>query len=498
MVFLLGIFNTGISPVSAEKSGEDWVKHWCDRAYCHIIDVRDEMDMPTLKNINPFFSKDKNTIFYLDYRGDSPIINTLDDADYESFAVIGGNLAKDKNNLYLSGYKVTDLDKDSAQWIGSNADLSRLYLKDKNGIYLMEAEAWFKFLTHLITNDVENFQFFNSEFSDFLGEYGWYSRDTKNVYYRDKKIKNADPETFQFLPNEYFFAKDKNLVFHDEHIIEGADPETFEIVPYATYMERNRYGKDKNNVFYINWEYTAMLKNADPKTFEHVIYDGDSNSQYGKDKNHVFYHEKQVKDADVKSFAIKELALDNGYRYAPQDKNNVFDEDQIMIFSDSFRSDHSYPAITFLKEKGIVKGYKDGSFGYWNPINRAEFVKMALLTKYSTQEISRAKTQKFPDIEEGKWYAPYVNFAKEKGIVKGLKDGKFHPEKSITLAEASKVLVNLLLEKTEDSKTEEWWTPFVEKLEPYIQIQLSHDKPSDQLIRGDMAKILYGLKEFIR
>lgn len=60
------------------------------------------------------------------------------------------------------------------------------------------------------------------------------------------------------------------------------------------------YSKDKNYVYYFHLTHYGggryLVKNADPKTFEHVY------GPWAKDKNHVFYERDIVKMADPSTF----------------------------------------------------------------------------------------------------------------------------------------------------------------------------------------------------
>jgi hypothetical protein len=165
-------------------------------------------------------------------------------------------------------------------------------------------------------------------------------------------------------------------------------------------------------------------------------------------------------------------------------------------FADTATVHKNFAAINFVQEKGIVKGYEiDGNqfFKPENPINRAEFMKIVLLAKYSQDEIDAAKDQGFADIPDGEWYRGYANFGKEKGFIGGYKqeDGSFTfgGNKNINFAEAAKIIVNILIESTEPA-TDVWYTPFIEKLQKKnVETYL----PNVDLTRGEMAEVIYGV-----
>lgn len=107
------------------------------------------------------------------------------------------------------------------------------------------------------------------------------------------------------------------------------------------------------------------------------------------------------------------------------------------IFSDVPAAHKSAPAITFLKEKGVVNGYKDGSFKPDRTITRAEFVKILI----TLRDPSDNRTCKVPkDVARRDWFYQPVCLAMQEKIVQGGKDGLFRPSDNVTLADASVML----------------------------------------------------------
>ncbi len=98
-------------------------------------------------------------------------------------------------------------------------------------------------------------------------------------------------------------------------------------------------------------------------------------------------------------------------------------------------------AISTLSNAGIINGYEDGSFRPNNPITRAEFSKIAVsFFSYVDEEYQGL----FPDVPADKWYALYVEAAKELGLINGYEDGTFRPEQNITRAEACTIVNNTI------------------------------------------------------
>ena len=51
---------------------------------------------------------------------------------------------------------------------------------------------------------------------------------------------------------------------------------------------------------------------------------------------------------------------------------------------------------------------------------------------------------KFPDVEENKWYAEFVNRASDEGIMIGDDKGDFRPKDPLTRAEAAVIVCRIL------------------------------------------------------
>jgi len=110
-------------------------------------------------------------------------------------------------------------------------------------------------------------------------------------------------------------------------------------------------------------------------------------------------------------------------------------------FSDVPRAHANYTAITFLNDAKVISGYPDGTFKPDNPINRAEVLKVILMS--SGIEANEAFQAAFPDVTADNWFAPYVMKAKVMGFVQGNStDGTFAPSRQVNLAEFIKMLLS--------------------------------------------------------
>ncbi len=118
----------------------------------------------------------------------------------------------------------------------------------------------------------------------------------------------------------------------------------------------------------------------------------------------------------------------------------------LMITPADFYNDvrtNSFEAagINLLTRENIVKGYGSRTFGPTRVINRAEFLKVAVLA--SGMSVSSVGQNCFPDVRATHWFSPFVCDAKEHGVVKGVENGFFHPEYTVTYGEALKMLTLL-------------------------------------------------------
>lgn len=96
-------------------------------------------------------------------------------------------------------------------------------------------------------------------------------------------------------------------------------------------------------------------------------------------------------------------------------------------------------------EYGIVEGYEDGTFKPDAPVNRAEALKILLETTQLEQLDEPFNYKEFTDVPSDSWFAQYVKQVVEYDIVEGYEDGTFRPEQYITRAEASKILLLMMV-----------------------------------------------------
>lgn len=111
-----------------------------------------------------------------------------------------------------------------------------------------------------------------------------HSVDKDHVYYGDKIVQGADPETFVALNvslnNSQYYAKDENYVYVEDRVVVGANPKAFRLV--ASLIIRGRthiYGLDDKNLF-VNG---VIVQGIDIKSLT-IFETGTS-----RDKNRMYY-----------------------------------------------------------------------------------------------------------------------------------------------------------------------------------------------------------------
>lgn len=112
-------------------------------------------------------------------------------------------------------------------------------------------------------------------------------------------------------------------------------------------------------------------------------------------------------------------------------------------------------AIRDLTIAGSIEGYPDGLFKPDNPINRAEFFKMALFEFLSSNKITITQYKNFIDLSDKDWHYQYIQLASQMGIAEGDEVGRFHPDQTISRIEALKTLFAIFDVKLDQAQAPE-------------------------------------------
>ena len=106
--------------------------------------------------------------------------------------------------------------------------------------------------------------------------------------------------------------------------------------------------------------------------------------------------------------------------------------------------DNGLEKVNFLKEKGIIDGYPDGSLGLEKNLKRSEITKILV---YSLGDKNKAielqgKEMPFSDVGKDYWANGVISYAKNNmNLISGYPDGTFKGENNITNAELLEILV---------------------------------------------------------
>lgn len=151
-------------------------------------------------------------------------------------------------------------------------------------------------------------------------------------------------------------------------------------------------------------------------------------------------------------------------------------------------ADHdNVKAVTVLRDAGLFGGYPDGTFRPDQTINRAELLKIFIMSIGNDTYTPITTENCFVDVRGTDWFSPYVCRAAAEGWVEGYADGMFRPEQQVTLVEALKMLATVRQYESVDAFPAEGY-PRNQWFTPYIDIALAKDAVSLQTITGTPAE----------
>jgi len=174
---------------------------------------------------------------------------------------------------------------------------------------------------------------------------------------------------------------------------------------------------------------------------------------------------------------------------------------QMSIFADLNRENKNYVAIRFLKNEGIVRGYSDGEFKPNQNVSRVEALKM--IYEGLNIPVNMNVNLVFKDTDSKSWYARYVAAASREGIVQGYPGDMFKPENPVTRAEFIKMLeltagydlVNLTISNKpyDDVAANSWYAKYIyfAKEKGLLDDNVKNINPNQDLTRAEVADILY-------
>lgn len=175
------------------RCATDGVKVFKDGKVIEAINAEDLVSFNTCE-----YAKDKKYVYHA--------MEVIEEADVESFNVYGEKkycYAYDKSHVYYKGEIVSDATPIALKRIPKDDVLSPYYTDGKNIFYDGKK----------INIDINNYEYLGKSTI----------KDAFSVYYRDKKIERADPQTFELVPTitietVNMCARDKNNRYFDGEV----------------------------------------------------------------------------------------------------------------------------------------------------------------------------------------------------------------------------------------------------------------------------------------
>ena len=183
-----------------------------------------------------------------------------------------------------------------------------------------------------------------------------YGKDKSNVFFKNKIIPGADPNTFKPIKKGY--AIDAKRVYYYNDSIENSNPKEFEIIDYD-------FSKNYQNVFYKSK--TLDVCSVNDFTF---VYSNKKNNlgRWSTDGCWYYYNNYKVPSNDYENITIyKEshgISSDQKYvyqfdkKYFETNKRKVFIKDKGIIVEDTIDNNTFYIENNILNDKfGSINGF---------------------------------------------------------------------------------------------------------------------------------------------
>lgn len=180
------------------------------------------------------------------------------------------------------------------------------------------------------------------------------------------------------------------------------------------------------------------------------------------------------------------------------------------VFSDVPATHWAYASVMELQKRGIINGVQKGIFAPNAEVTRAQFMKM-LAGVAGAQVGEPDKALPFTDVAEGSWYAPYVAWAYQTGVVNGVSATSFAPDAPISRQQICAMLQRLAEKQgiTLPEKTAEITFKDQESIQDYAKAAVTamqkagllsgyEDgtfRPANHATRAESAKILAAFLE---
>lgn len=237
-----------------------------------------------------------------------------------------------------------------------------------------------------------------------------------------------------------------------------------------------------------------------------------------QNKKNTFYLEAKDSAGNI-SPKVKFEVTEKGETNEETDVRVVIDETTgtqsfKAEIADQFSDIAGHPKASFidaLRLQGVLQGYPDGTVRPDASVNRAELLKMAMLS-FQINVLTEASRSPFTDVPRFVWFSRFIETAKEEGIISGYADGTFRPEQIVNRAEALKIILEssqapynpnppaeYLFTDIKEEHSGEWYYKYVHFLRQNSIISAGTDGGlhiSDGMKRSDLAEIIVRLQNF--
>ena len=215
-------------------------------------------------------------------------------------------LKEGKNGLYYGKNDYIDFqliktgDNELELTVISRIKYSSTEFPMRGGAYVPEGNdrIVFKYKGKITENDenesVKSAQDFKDTAEELGINYGNYKKLENEIYYGDKKVEDADFDSFIVYKSSVYYsmvfsdyAKDKNNIFYAGKLWKVPDYNSFQFLGES-------YSRDKDNIYYSG----KKIRGADLETFRII------NWAYAKDKKYVYLKGEIVKGEDPATFKL--------------------------------------------------------------------------------------------------------------------------------------------------------------------------------------------------
>ena len=153
-------------------------------------------------------------------------------------------------------------------------------------------------------------------------------------------------------------------------------------------------------------------------------------------------------------------------------------------------SDYS-EAVTMLSDLGIIQGKDDGKYHPEDTITRAEACAMIARLMTGDPNVSQyVGAQSFTDVAKGSWKDSAIGYCYINGIVIGVGNNKFEPDRAITDAEFITMVVRAMGYETADMK-QNYPFSYMSNAQAIGLLDGTNMVASTDALRGEDAQVIY-------